>query len=233
MPRRFAIGDIHGCLKTFRSLVEETIQLNRDDQLYLIGDFIDRGPDSRGVLDYIISLMNNGYFLQAVRGNHEEMLLESVSDERFLAGWLYNGAETTLNSFGIDTGLFITIDSVKEIQPGYIDLLSALPYYIELKDYIIVHAGINFYIKKPYDDLQALVWSRDMQYDYEKSSGRTVIHGHTPVSIDTIKQQVSQSEPGLINIDGGCVYSNHPDLGNLVALNLDTRELLYLQNLDN
>ncbi|MBC8459817.1 MAG: serine/threonine protein phosphatase [Deltaproteobacteria bacterium] len=232
MSRRFAIGDIHGCLKTFRALVENEIQLKKGDELFLIGDFIDRGPDSKGVLDYIVSLTGKGYNLRAVRGNHEEMLLESLNDERFLAGWLDNGAESTLNSFGIDTGLFITMDSVTQINQKYIDLLSNLPYYFELQDYLIVHAGFNFYMQNSFNDNNAMVWSRDNQFDAEKSAGRSVIHGHTPVSLDIIKQQVLNPDPGLINIDGGCVYTNYPDLGNLVALNLDSREIICQRNIE-
>jgi serine/threonine protein phosphatase 1 len=232
LSRRIAIGDVHGCLKTFRALVENKIHLEKADELFLIGDFIDRGPDGKGVLDYLVSLTGKGYHLRAVRGNHEEMLLESLKDERFLAGWLDNGAESTLHSFGIDTGLFITMDSVMQIDQKYIDLLNDLPYYFELQDYLIVHAGFNFYIKNPYDDEQAMVWSRNNQFDAEKSAGRSVIHGHTPVPLDLIKQQVLNPDPGLINIDGGCVYSSYPDLGNLVALNLDSREIICQPNIE-
>ena len=232
MSRRFAIGDIHGCLKTLRTLIENEIHLLKDDKVFFIGDFIDRGPDSKGVLDYTASLIRDGYNIQSVKGNHEEMLLESLIDERFLAGWLYNGAEATLNSFGIDPGLFVTTDSVKKIHQKYIDQLEKLPYYIELQDFIIVHAGFNYYMQNPYDDNMAMVWSRDMQFDAEKSAGRSVIHGHTPVSLETIKKQVSNPDPGLINIDGGCVYTNYPDLGKLVALNLDTREIICQRNIE-
>ncbi len=232
MSRRLAIGDIHGCLKTFRALIENEIRLEKDDELFFIGDFIDRGPDSKGVLDYLVALRGEGYNVLAVRGNHEEMLLESLTDDRFLEGWLNNGAESTLHSFGIDIGPVITMDSVAEIQEKYIDLLSNLPYYFELQDYLIVHAGFNFYMQNPYDDNHAMVWSRDNQFDAEKSAGRTVIHGHTPVSLDIIKQQVSNPDPGLINIDGGCVYTNYRDLGNLVALDLDTREIICQPNIE-
>ena len=78
MSGRFAIGDIHGCLKTLKALVENEIQLGKDDELFFVGDFIDRGPDSKGVLDYIGSLIRDGYKIQSVMGNHEEMLLESL-----------------------------------------------------------------------------------------------------------------------------------------------------------
>jgi len=232
LSRRFAIGDIHGCLKTLKALVENEIQLGKDDELFFVGDFIDRGPDSKGVLDYIGSLISDGYKIQSVMGNHEEMLLESLTDERFLAEWLYNGAESTLNSFGIDTALFVNADSVNPIHQDYIDQLSSLPYFIELQDFIIVHAGINFYMKNPYDDKQAMVWSRDMQFDAEKSSGRSVIHGHTPVSLNKIEKQVSNPDPGLINIDGGCVYTSYPQLGNLIALDLDSREIICQPNIE-
>jgi len=232
LSRRFAIGDIHGCLKTLRALVENELQLGKDDELFFVGDFIDRGPDAKGVLDYIASLINDGYKIQSVLGNHEEMLLESLKDERFLSGWLENGAESTLNSFGIDTGLFVTVDSVRDIRKEYIEQLTSLPYFIELQDYIIVHAGLNFFIKNPFDDKQAMVWSRDMQFNAEKSSGRSVIHGHTPVSLNSIKKQLTNPDPGLINIDGGCVYTHHPDLGNLIALDLDSRQLFHISNIE-
>ena len=232
MSRRIAIGDIHGCLKTFRTLVEDRLQLGKSDVLFLIGDFIDRGPDSKGVLDYLDTLSGAGYNISAVMGNHEEMLLDSLKDERFLEEWIYNGAESTLNSFGIDTGLFISVDSVKEIHQHYTDLITNLPYYIKLEDYFIVHAGFNFYIDNPFEDKQSMVWTRDMQYDAEKSEGCAVIHGHTPVDLQTIKKQAGNPEPGLINIDGGCVYTHYPDLGNLVALDLDSREIIYQPNIE-
>ena len=232
MPRRIAIGDIHGCLNTFRSLVEEKLKLEKSDELYLIGDLIDRGPDSRGVLDYMVSLTGKGYHINTVRGNHEEMLLETLEDERFLSGWIYNGAEATLISFGIDTGLFISIESVKEIRQEYIDLISSFPYYIELEDYLIVHAGFNYSVKDPYSDKQAMVWTRDMQFDIKKSAGRSVIHGHTPVPLDEIIEQLSTPDPGLINIDGGCVYTHYIGMGNLVALDMDSREIIFQSNID-
>ncbi len=68
--RKLAIGDIHGCNKTFKALLDQ-INLSKDDELTLLGDYIDRGPDSKGVIDTIINLQSSGYQVRALRGNHD------------------------------------------------------------------------------------------------------------------------------------------------------------------
>lgn len=232
MPRRFAIGDIHGCLKTFTSLVEDGIKLTLNDTLYTVGDFIDRGPDSKGVLDYIAKMTKNGFRILSVRGNHEEMLLDSLTDPGYIMSWVYNGAEPTLQSFGLNPGIILTSDTVHKIPKKYVTRIEKLPYYIELDDYLIVHAGFNFYIDDPLTDTHAMIWSRQMQYDPVKANHRAVIHGHTPISVDEIKAMIDDPDCGLINIDGGCVYTDYNDLGNLVAIDLDSRELFIQKNID-
>jgi len=232
MSRRIAIGDIHGCLKTMQKLIEEGITLTREDTLYFVGDFIDRGPDSKGVLDYISRLITENYRIYSVRGNHEEMLLESLSDPKFLVGWMYNGAERTLHSFGFDPGIFLTSETVHQIPAKYIKQIEKLPYYIELEDYLIVHAGFNFYMTDPFQDNHAMIWSREMMYDPEKANHRIVIHGHTPVSVDEIRQMITDPDSSLINIDGGCVYTEYPELGNLVAFDLDSKDLVVQRNVE-
>lgn len=232
MPRRFAIGDIHGCLKTFRKLVEDVIRLTPDDVLFQVGDFIDRGPDSKGVLDYVSKLSKKGYRIRPVRGNHEEMLLESLTDPGVIMSWMYNGAEATLESFGLDLGTFITSDQVHLIPKKYIRQIEDFPYYIELDDYLIVHAAFNFYMDDPFADNHAMIWSRDTMYDPVKAGFRRIIHGHTPISVDEIRAMIRDPGNGLINIDAGCVYTSYPDLGNLVAFDLDSRELFVQRNID-
>ena len=74
--RRFAVSDIHGCLKTFESLLTEKIKLEKEDQLFLLGDYVHRGPDSEGVLSKIIELIDNGYQIYAIRGNHEDKYIK-------------------------------------------------------------------------------------------------------------------------------------------------------------
>ena len=85
--RRIVVGDIHGCSQTFRSLAEEEIRLAGNDILYLLGDYVDRGPDSKGVLDYIMDLMQGGYDVRPLRGNHEEDLLKYNQEEFRYMEW--------------------------------------------------------------------------------------------------------------------------------------------------
>lgn len=76
-PRTFAIADIHGCYSTFCALLDQ-IMLTREDELYLLGDYIDRGPDSKKVVDLIIQLQADGFAVKPIMGNHEQMLLDSI-----------------------------------------------------------------------------------------------------------------------------------------------------------
>lgn len=94
--RRFAISDIHGCLKTFQALLER-IAFSKADILYLLCDYIDRGPDSRGLIDYIWKLKEAGYTMPCLRGNHEQMLLDEVANPN---DW-FRGEPETLRSFGV------------------------------------------------------------------------------------------------------------------------------------
>src|SRR5438876_897645 len=100
--RNFVISDIHGCLKTFRYLLEDIIHYTKSDTLYLLGDYIDRGPDSKGVIDYILSLKERGYRIYPLKGNHEQLLLDAYEEAPFAEkAWLRNGGENTLKSFGV------------------------------------------------------------------------------------------------------------------------------------
>ena len=92
--RRFAISDIHGCIKTFKTLVDR-IEFSKEDTLYLLGDYIDRGPDSKGVIDHIWKIQEEGYRVHCLRGNHEQMLLEELKNIKF---W-YQGEPAMLKSF--------------------------------------------------------------------------------------------------------------------------------------
>ena len=77
--RRFVLGDVHGCYRTLRRVVEEVLKLGEGDTLYLLGDYIDRGPDSKGVLDYLLQLwLKTDISIQPLLGNHEKMLLNAV-----------------------------------------------------------------------------------------------------------------------------------------------------------
>src|ERR1039457_2707378 len=119
--RRFVIGDIHGCSATLRRLVEEIIVLNRNDELYLLGDLIDRGPDTKGLLDFIFELSGQGFAVSSVRGNHEDMFLRSCNSRFEVALWGHNGGWATLKSFGAAGPC--------DIPRYYREYLHSLPYF--------------------------------------------------------------------------------------------------------
>ncbi|MFC2098674.1 metallophosphoesterase family protein [Bacteroidota bacterium] len=232
MGRRIIIGDIHGCLKTIQELMEKKIRPVMEDKLIFVGDYIDRGPDSKGVLDYLIGLKEEGYNMVFIRGNHEEMLIESFSSETFFHPWIYNGGSRTLESFGISQEEYLELPGDKKLPAKYMRFLSHTTYFIELDKAFIVHAGFNFHDDNPFHDLDAMIWSRNFDYDRFKAKGKPVIHGHTPTSIDSIRQTLFNPERTLINIDAGCVYTDYPEMGNLIALDLDKWQLFVQPNIE-
>jgi len=232
MSRRLVIGDIHGCQKTLQKMLEKKIRVNQADQLYFVGDYIDRGPDSKGVLDYLIGMKEAGYNMVFIRGNHEEMLIESFSSETFFQPWIYSGGGITLESFGISKEEYLELPGDKKLPAKYMEFLSHTTYYTELDKAFIVHAGFNFNDKNPFHDLDAMIWSRNFDYDRFKAKGKPVIHGHTPTSLDSIRKTLFNPERELINIDAGCIYTEYPEMGNLIALDIDKWQLFVQPNIE-
>ncbi|NTW20970.1 MAG: serine/threonine protein phosphatase [Nostocales cyanobacterium W4_Combined_metabat2_030] len=223
MHRRFAIGDIHGCCKTLRKMVEDVLLLTPDDTLYLLGDYIDRGPNSIGVLDYLLHLKDSGFDIQPIRGNHEEMLLDAVSTPEACSIWYGNGGWGTLRELGID--------SPEKIPQRYVYFLADLPYIITTENYVFVHAGLNFQTSNPLLDKspQFMLWSRDCQVNSAKMGGRTLVTGHTVTPLYAIKESLASSH---ICLDNGCYDKGEISCGALIALNLGTRELLVQENIE-
>ena len=223
--RKFAISDIHGCSKTFKALLEK-IAYSKADELYLLGDFIDRGPDSKGVIDFVIGLREAGHIVYCLRGNHEEMLLKGLKDMKSLQMWHVNGGLETLNSF--------ETKSVSEIPGKYINWFNSLGHYFEVDEYILVHAGLNFRIENPLRDEEAMMWIRRWysQIDYEWLGDRIIIHGHTPTDFfDILEDYNNLEENRHLVIDGGCVYKDR-GFGDLVAFELGQKEIFVQKNIE-
>jgi serine/threonine protein phosphatase 1 len=219
--RRFVIPDIHGCCRTFRRLVEEGIGLARGDELYLLGDMIDRGPDSKGVLDFIFELREQGFTVKGVMGNHEDMCLRADEGLELMELWILNGGLATLRSFDAEFP--------GDIPLRYLALLYSLPNYILLEDFVIVHAALNFDLADPFADAQAMLWQRECIVDPARIGGRRLVSGHTPVT----REQLAASLKGdRILIDNGCVFAGRAGLGSLTALDLDSLQVTYQVNID-
>ena len=223
MGRQIAISDIHGCAATFRKLVTEVVALTKSDTLFLLGDYINKGPDAKGVLDFIWHLQSMDFKVFLLRGNHEQYLIDALDFNEKTDAFLFAGGNKTLESFGVS--------SVFEIPNMYLDFIKGLPYYIELEKYILVHAGLNFELENPFSDKHAMLFTREMQVDMSKTGNRRIIHGHVPTPIFEIEKALKIYENHL-SIDGECVYQDRPNLGNLVAFDLGTGQIFSQQNID-
>jgi serine/threonine protein phosphatase 1 len=213
-------------------LVTDKIKLQKEDTLFLLGDYIDRGPDSKGVLDYLLELQRESYMIRPIIGNHEYMLLLSLEDEEEFEHWKKNGSKQTLMSFGIPEGKVEDQDCIHEIPQLYIDYLSGLKYFEETDDFYFVHAGLAKGISTPTEDMQTLLWTRKELYNRSILKSRILVHGHTPVSLVSIQDRIYGGEGKILNLDGGCVYPQLDGFGYLVGMNLDTFELYYQKNIE-
>ena len=223
MGRQFAISDIHGCAETFRKLVVEILRFSPQDTLYLLGDYVNKGPNSKGVLDFIISLNESGHNVIALKGNHESYLLQSLQDPLEETNFLARGGVETLESFGVHR--------VQDIPASYLILIENMPLFFFLEKYILVHAGFDFESKDPFKDEYSMLNIRKMTVDLLKTGGRKVLHGHIPTTIEDI-QHVLESNYSHVSIDGGCVYTHIHSLRHLAALDLDTGELFIQKNIE-
>ena len=213
--RIFAIGDIHGCFNPLKELIENKIQLQKNDKLIFLGDYIDRGPNSKEVVDYIIELIENDYDVVTLLGNHESMLVDAFYNKTSVSKWIQNGGYETLKSF--------EINSLKNLDSKYLDFFNNLKSYFEQDEYLFVHARFNDKLENPFSDNYSMLWKSREKYFNSLLKDRTIIHGHSPVSLNiTLKQITNNSK--VINIDGGCVYSS-PHLGKLIAFEVNTRSI--------
>lgn len=230
LNRRIAIGDVHGCRHTLKYLTENKLRIQPGDTVYFLGDYIDRGPDSKGVIDHILDLADGGVKIEALRGNHEDMMIHAIEnplDEMDM--WTINGGKETLDSYGLEDISWKEM-SPDMFDPTHIDFLNGLKYYVKTKDFYLVHAGLNFSADDPLKDKHAMMWQRNTAADELFLQHRRLVHGHTPSPLSRIEAMLDEK---LICIDGGCVYSMKAYLGNLVALDLDTMELTVAGNIDN
>ena len=233
MKRRWVIPDIHGCVNTLKQLVEGGIQPTKEDEIYFLGDYIDRGPDGKGVIDYIMSFQNEGYDVEYLIGNHEYYCMNAYDmDQHRIFGkskihkeWERYGAKTTLKSFGAKRP--------RQIDKKYIDWMHNGKYFIELDDYILVHAGMNFNIENPFDDTMSMMWARDFKVDIKKLGGKKIIHGHVPVEYSLIQLFIESGGYDFIALDNGVYYRDQKvGFGNLMALELNSMQLIAQPNVD-
>jgi serine/threonine protein phosphatase 1 len=215
VSRLIAIGDIHGCCRTFQSLIT-AIDLKKNDRLILLGDYVDRGDQIRELIDLIIDLRDKGFLITPLKGNHEDMLIESVTDPEMFFLWKMNHGRSTLESFGVpDAG---------HLDNKYLGFFRSLPEYIAVGNILFVHAGFNDYIDDPFSDTQSMLWESNPQYMHPLLRDRIIVHGHRPKQVEFVQAQI-RNQSHVIPIDTGCVYGKDEGYGFLSALELNSFKL--------
>ena len=210
----YAVGDIHGMRKELETLVSG-LPMRSDDELVFIGDYVDRGPEARGVVDFLIELSRSNRCTFLI-GNHEAMFLSYLGWESpwYFGGdaFLKNGGDTTLQSYG-----FFAAD-VFELPPEHEQFYRNLKLYHVDGNYAFVHAGLSRDALRLSDIAYALSRERPRDILWQRSTaeiphslGVTIVYGHTPLP----DLQVRWNLPYTIGIDTGCVYG-----GKLTAIRL-------------
>ncbi len=206
-----AIGDIHGCAASLEALLE-AIDPAENDHLLFIGDYIDRGPDSRGVIDQLIAL-DKTHECTFLRGNHEALMLNYLDLGAFNL-WRINGGITTMQSYISDDG------SAVEIPEEHEQFVRDTKLYYETNDYFFVHAGLkaDLTIQENLDQFgeEVFLWERGHLEASSFAWEKPVVCGHTPHA-DPIDREK------LLMIDTGCVYHDQPEMGTLTAVRLPQR----------
>lgn len=210
--KTIVIGDTHGCYNELKELFNDLVskgEYNKDtDRLIFLGDYIDRGKDSRLVIKFIRDLQKKNDNVIALMGNHEDMLLNYYKgiDE----AWTWNGCDTTLDSYrGFN----------KQFKDDML-WMKNLPLYYEDEYFVYVHAGID--VNKPMkkQDRHTLLWTREEFIYNEKEYHKQVVFGHTPTLFLNELSKPVYTIAGNVDIDTGCVYG-----GALSALIIEDDEV--------
>lgn len=220
--RVYAIGDVHGCLALLRPLLgwiaDDDARRGGGCEVHviLLGDLIDRGPDSRGVLDLLAEPQATPGTRHLLRGNHEEMLLAILDGDLNAAGdWLGHGGAETLESYGVDPALYwhdpeAFIPAIRAAIPAaHVALLRGMLSQVRIGDYLFVHAGIRPGVPFDAQSGRDLRWIRADFLDSKVDHGAMVVHGHTIAP-------AAQFRHNRIGIDTGAYRT-----GRLTALGLE------------
>ncbi len=209
MGRIFAIGDIHGCFDKIQALLEKIPVDYSRDRIVFLGDYVDRGPDSKKVLDLVIGLYKeHPSSIILLKGNHEAMFLDYLENGPMRKSFLRFGGVKTLESYG-------PTDSDIQVPEEHVSLLKALETIYVTEDFCFVHAGLKPGTSIEEQKEDDILWIR---FKFIKSTydwGKRVIFGHTPFDTPLI-------EANKIGIDTGAVYG-----GRLTCLVLPEMEFIF------
>jgi serine/threonine protein phosphatase 1 len=229
--RLYAVGDIHGRIDLLRALSQLIHQdafrrqAPRNVVVYL-GDYVDRGADSRGVIDALLNEPLPGFESHHLKGNHEDVMLRFLDDTSAGPNWLGYGGRETLRSYGVDPpNPYAPAVELQRAQRelgqrlprSHLDFLRRLKVTHEEGDYFFAHAGVRPGVPLEQQRDEDLLWIRDEFLRSDASFGRIVVHGHSITRVPDVRKN-------RIGIDTGAFASNH-----LTALVAEGREWFFLQ----
>lgn len=212
--RAYVVGDIHGRLDLLRTLhgkIRQDSETARGDRIIVyIGDYVDRGDDSKGVIDELLTDPVPGFEPIYLKGNHEEVLLNFLEHPEIARDWFSFGGDAAVMSYGVPVlpGA-LTDERLRDIQTAFRDavpdahlrFLSDLRLSYEIGDYLCVHAGIKpgrpLHRQRPED----MLWIRDEFLESEKLHGKVVVHGHSITKAPDVQEN-------RIGLDTGAYFSN-------------------------
>lgn len=228
--RVYAVGDIHGRLDLLDALLA---QIESDDAgrptaesiLIFLGDLIDRGPDSAGVVQRLMDLARHADSVRFLLGNHEEVFLKALSgDQKALPFFVRIGGKPTILSYGVSEQEYRQSDFPAllelmraRVPAAHIEFLSAFEDMIILGDYAFVHAGIRPGVQLADQSPPALRWIREEFLDHDEALEKIIVHGHT--IRDEVEERICR-----IGIDTGAYAS-----GKLTAMGFEGTERWILQ----
>lgn len=222
--RAYAVGDVHGCLdrlQALRAAIAEDLAQRPVASATLIhlGDYVDRGPDSAGVLALLEDAPPPAGITAVVNlmGNHEAMMLAAIAGWQgsSAAHWMMNGGEATLRSFGLDHTFDPAVWAAR-LPPARLAFLRGLTMMHRLGGYVFVHAGIRPGIPLARQSEEDLLWIREPFLSSSEPFEAVVVHGHTPILQPVVR-------PNRIGIDTGAVMG-----GDLTCAVLEASEIRFL-----
>lgn len=169
--RLLAVGDIHGQAELLAKLFKQ-VDPQPEDVVVFLGDYIDRGPDSPGVIDQLLELQDRFPQTVFLKGNHEAMLLDYLAGRETLL-YLLNGGATTLAGYQRDNRI--------HIPPRHLEFFHSLRLWYETDAFIFVHAGLRPGLSPEQQNHQDLLWIREDFLESDFDWGKTVVFGHTPL----------------------------------------------------
>lgn len=205
----YAIGDIHGCLNSLEKIIEK-VNPSLEDTIVFLGDYIDRGNNSKEVIEFLLRFSNVYKNTIFIKGNHEWMIMQfyETRDPKDWELWEYNGAKKTIESYG----------DIEKIPQSHIEFFKNTRLFYVKEKYVFVHAGVKPNIRLEEQKKEDILWIRDeFIYSERPLNDYTVVFGHTPMEKPMVKDD-------KIGIDTGCVYG-----GYLTCLRLEDKKIFQVR----